>query len=576
MSEPIDISPGQRKALLALIQRYLPNVEVWAFGSRVKWTARSNSDLDLVAFAKPEDESRVSQLKEAMEESALPFRMDLLVWDNIPEGFQRNIRERYVVLVEAEKTGRGWAMAFDTTPLGELMGDKGYIRGPFGSALKRAELKENGIPVYEQQHAIDGVRTFRYFVDDDKYSELRRFTVEPNDLIISCSDTVGRISVIRADDPKGIISQALLILRPDVEKVLPYYLYYFLTSKVGAQELINASHGAVQLNIAPRNIVEKIPVPLPAEIEIQQQIVRQLKVIDDKIDINHRINQTLEAMAQAIFRSWFVDFDPVKAKIAARQEGRDPLRAAMTAISGKPDSELDTLAPEQYEQLAASAALFPDEMEDSELGEIPKGWKTGSLSNFASFQNGYAFKTKDWTDSGHPVVKIGNVKPGIIDLSGCSYVAHETVNGLDRFALNKGDLLVGMTGYVGETGLIPALDSVAYLNQRVGRISTANGINDIGYPYCLVRDPAYKAYAESKAHGSAQANVSGKDLMDFPAVVPDARSLSIFNAQAEKIINTLLSFHEESQRLIALRDTLLPRLLSGELSVTEATAEVEI
>lgn len=454
------------------------------------------------------------------------------------------------------------------------MGDKGYIRGPFGSALKRAELKKSGIPVYEQQHAIDGVRIFRYFIDDNKYSDLRRFTVEANDLIISCSGTVGRISVIKAEDLKGIISQALLILRPDIEKVLPYYLYYFLTSKAGAQELVNASHGAVQLNIAPRNIVEKIPVPLPAKIEIQRQIVQQLKIIDDKIDLNRRINQTLEAMAQAIFKSWFVDFDPVKAKIAAKQEGRDPLRAAMSAISSKPEAELEVLPREQYDQLAATAALFPDEMEASALGEIPREWKAGSLSDFASFQNGYAFKTKDWTDSGHPVVKIGNVKPGIVDLSGCSFVAHETVNGLDRFSLKRGDLLVGMTGYVGETGLVPALDSVAYLNQRVGRISTVNGVNDTGYPFCLVRDPAYKCYADSKAHGSAQANVSGKDLMDYLAVVPDAGVLNIFNAQLAKIIRTLLSYHEESQSLTALRDTLLPKLISGELSaVAEVVAE---
>ena len=245
----------------------------------------------------------------------------------------------------------------------------------------------------------------------------------------------------------------------------------------------------------------------------------------------------------------------------------------MSVISGKAAAELDALPPEQREQLAATAALFPDEMEESEVGEVPKGWSVGTLSNFASFQNGYAFKTKDWTDSGHPVVKIGNVKPGIIDLSGCSLVAHETVNGLDRFALKKGDLLVGMTGYVGETGLVPALYSVAYLNQRVGRISTVNGVSDIGYPFCLVRDPAYKAYAESKAHGSAQANVSGKDLMDYQAVVPDAGVLKIFNAQVAKIINALLSYHEENQSLAALRDTLLPRLLSGELLVADAMAE---
>ena len=321
-----------------------------------------------------------------------------------------------------------------------------------------------------------------------------------------------------------------------------------------------------------RNHLHLATVRLPGE-STQKSIARVLSSLDAKIDLNRRINQALEAMAQAIFQSWFVDFDPVKAKIAAKAEGRDPLRAAMSVISGKAAAELDALPPEQREQLAATAALFPDEMEESEVGEVPKGWSVGTLSNFASFQNGYAFKTKDWTDSGHPVVKIGNVKPGIIDLSGCSLVAHETVNGLDRFALKKGDLLVGMTGYVGETGLVPALYSVAYLNQRVGRISTVNGVSDIGYPFCLVRDPAYKAYAESKAHGSAQANVSGKDLMDYQAVVPDAGVLKIFNAQVAKIINALLSYHEENQSLAALRDTLLPRLLSGELLVADAMAE---
>lgn len=108
--------------------------------------------------------------------------------------------------------------------------------------------------------------------------------------------------------------------------------------------------------------------------DVQREMARILGSVDDKIAINRRINQTLEAMAQAIFKSWFVDFDPVKAKITAKQEGHDPLRGAMSAISGKPDAELDALPPEQYEQLAATAALFPDEMEESEFGDIPKGW----------------------------------------------------------------------------------------------------------------------------------------------------------------------------------------------------------
>ena len=393
------------------------------------------------------------------------------------------------------------------------------------------------------------------------------------DVLIAKDGNSALDTVCTVDHPlDAVLLSSVAILRPDPKCLDSVFLKFYLSSPETIDYLkSNFISGAAIPRVVLRDF-KRAEIRLPS-LDVQRRIAGVLQSIDSKIDLNRRVNQTLEAMAQAIFQSWFVDFDPVKAKIAAKAEGRDPLRAAMSVISGKAAAELDALPPEQREQLAATAALFPDEMEESEVGEVPKGWSVGTLSNFASFQNGYAFKTKDWTDSGHPVVKIGNVKPGIIDLSGCSLVAHETVNGLDRFALKKGDLLVGMTGYVGETGLVPALYSVAYLNQRVGRISTVNGVSDIGYPFCLVRDPAYKAYAESKAHGSAQANVRWKDLMDYQAVVPDAGVLKIFNAQVAKIINALLSYHEENQSLAALRDTLLPRLLSGELLVADAMAE---
>jgi len=280
-------------------------------------------------------------------------------------------------------------MSFDVITLGDLLGEKGYIRGPFGSALKRSELKEEGIPVYEQQHAIRGDREFRFFIDEEKYKQLKRFTVKSNDLIISCSGTVGRISIIDEDDQKGIISQALLILRPDTEKISTQFLYYFLTSKRGFNELINASQGAVQLNIAPRAVVEKIPVPTPSP-EVQQRIVYVLRSLDDKIALNRQINQTLESMAQTIFKSWFVDFDPVKAKIAAIEAYEDPdgvTRAAMRAISGKTDDELDQMQarrPENYAKLKTTAELFPAAMQDSELGEVPDGWEVMQFSKLAN------------------------------------------------------------------------------------------------------------------------------------------------------------------------------------------------
>lgn len=193
-------------------------------------------------------------------------------------------------------------------PLGQLLGKNGYVRGPFGSALVRAEMLSTGVPVYEQQHAISGTREFRFFVSEAKRRELQRFEVLVGDLIVSCSGTVGRISSIREGDPVGIISQALLILRPDKEQVLPQYLRYFLQSDEGAHELVQASHGTVQINIAPRAVVEAIPVPLPTLVQ-QAAIVEVLNSLDEKIELNRRMGQTLETIAQAIFKSWFVDFE---------------------------------------------------------------------------------------------------------------------------------------------------------------------------------------------------------------------------------------------------------------------------
>ena len=140
--------------------------------------------------------------------------------------------------------------------LGEVLRDKGYIRGPFGSALKRGEMKEEGIPVYEQTNAIYNHRNFRYFIDEEKYQALKRFTVEQNDLIISCSGTVGKVSIIEANDPKGIISQALLILRADNSIITSKFLYYFFNSREGINSILSRSSGSVQVNIAKRAIIE--------------------------------------------------------------------------------------------------------------------------------------------------------------------------------------------------------------------------------------------------------------------------------------------------------------------------------
>ena len=195
---------------------------------------------------------------------------------------------------------------WNSVELRDLLGGKGYIRGPFGSALRRNEMQNTGIPVYEQKNAIYNSREFRYFIDEEKFNTLKRFQVQTSDLIISCSGTVGKVSIIGENDPKGIISQALLILRPDTAKVIEKYLFYFLNSKLGYKLITQVSHGSVQVNIAKRNVVEGIKVPLPPVVE-QESIVEVLSSLDDKIELLQKQNETLEALAQTLFRQWFIE-----------------------------------------------------------------------------------------------------------------------------------------------------------------------------------------------------------------------------------------------------------------------------
>ncbi|MGS3152959.1 restriction endonuclease subunit S [Aeromonas sanarellii] len=321
----------------------------------------------------------------------------------------------------------------------------------------------------------------------------------------------------------------------------PRFAYYVL----GSLDLAGYNSGSAQPSLN-RNYIYGMPLKIPSRAQ-QDSIVEVLSALDDRIALLRETNATLEAIALALFKSWFVDFDPVH--VHAR--GEEPAG----------------LAPEV-------AALFPDSFEESELGMVPKGWKIGTLASVANFQNGYAFKSKDWRETGHPVVKIGDVKPGIIDFSGCSYIDPETTEGLSRFKLERGDLLVGMTGYVGETGLVPHVKPHAYLNQRVGRIATRSGLADLGFVYCLVRNPAFKGYAEAHSHGSAQANVSGAVLLDYATFIPTKDLLNHFNGVVGEMLESILSNHEQAQTLATLRDTLLPRLISGQLRLPEAEAQL--
>lgn len=451
------------------------------------------------------------------------------------------------------------------------LGDTALIRS---QNIYNEGFKDEGV-VYITQAAAD---------------KLSNVEVQEKDILINITgDSVARTCLAPSEYLPARVNQHVAIIRPDPEEFDARFLRYFLVSPTQQELLLTIASAGATRNALTKGHLESLEVCKP-RLKEQKAIAWQLEKLDNKIQVNNQLNQTLEQMAQAIFKSWFVDFEPVKAKIAALEAGGsedDALLAAMQTIAGSTlfatdaaDADAPTqLArlqaehPEQYATLRATAELFPSAMQESELGEIPEGWEASTLSDFCEFQNGYAFKGKDWADSGFPVVKIGSVKPGFVDLTKVSYVSSETVAGLERFELKAGDILVGMTGYPGETGLVPNYADRVFLNQRVGRF-IPNEKYLYAYIFSAVRGSEFKVFVESQAHGSAQANISGKAILQYPLISGSKNLMMRFYEVVNPQIQQMICLNAESSQLGELRDTLLPKLLSGELSVSAATDQI--
>lgn len=405
---------------------------------------------------------------------------------------------------------------WENVTLKDILEPKGYIRGPFGSALKRNELKDIGIPVYEQQHAIYDKRIFRYFIDEKKYLEMQRFSTEKDDLIISCSGTVGKVSIIRLGDPKGIISQALLLLRVNQNIVMPEYLKYYFTSYVGYNSIVSKSSGSVQVNIAKRSVIENIAIKLPSKF-IQEKIVQTLSCLDDKIEINNKINEKLEEMAQAIFKSWFVDFEPFKDR----------------------------------------------EFIDSELGRIPKFFKLCSLYDFADYINGASFKKDEYADSGIPIVKIAELKNGITE----STKYFKGTKDIKYFISNK-DILFSWSGNP-DTSIDIFLwrNGNAILNQHTFKVIPKD--NNYGFTYLLLKyfKSEFSRIASNKqTTGLGHVTISDLKRLLF---VYDNKTIKDFEIVIKPFIDLMFNNLVENEKLTKIRDTLLPKLISGEIDVSD-------
>lgn len=373
------------------------------------------------------------------------------------------------------------------------------------------------------------VKSIQELLLDDAPSRAKRIVRDNDTLIATVRPNLEHYVYIKKAKQNTIASTGFAVVT--AKKVNPRFLYYYLTTKPFTSYLtqIADSHTSAYPAFNP-DIIETAQLLLPHPSE-QLAIATILGTLDDKIELNRQMSQTLEAMAQALFKSWFVDFEPF------RDEG----------------------------------------MEDSPLGPIPRGWRVGTLSNITGFLSGFAFKSRDWIDEGVPVVKIGSVKPGVIDLKQVSYVAKGIADQASTYRLKVGDLLVGMTGYVGEVGLVPPTDNLPLLNQRVGKfVLPQEGTFCLAFVYCTTRRSEFKTYVESQAHGTAQPNVSSSAILNYPMVLPPKQIHRLFDDKYRYVFDRILGNLSEIDTLATIRDTLLPKLLSGKIQVKDAEKFVEV
>lgn len=419
---------------------------------------------------------------------------------------------------------------------------------------------EKGRYLITSRHIIGGKIDLSnaYLISNDDFDAInKRSKVDRWDVLISMIGTVGEPCLVKDEPEFAIKNIGLFKTKNELDG---RWLYYYLTSP-RAQTLIRQhSRGTTQAYV-PLGALREFPIRMPKDREVMRAITNILGGLDDKIDLNRRINQTLETMAQAIFKSWFVDFDPVKAKIAAIEQGEDPLRAAMCAISGKTDTELDQMPREHHGQLAAIATLFPDAMEESELREIPKGWKAGTLAEICHLNpESWSAKTLPNTVS---YVDLANTKSG--EISELQVVSEKDIPSRARRILRSGDTIIGTVR--------PGNRSFALVGKENLTGSTGFAVlrpiaqEWLEFVYLVATSRSNIDRLTHLADGGAYPAVRPEVVVQGNIVIPDRMLAQAFHQYVQPFWVNILANRESTETLAELRDVLLPELLSGNIYI---------
>ena len=407
-----------------------------------------------------------------------------------------------------------------------------------------------------------------FIAESDFDSWMRRGIPEPGDIVLTTEAPLGEIAQLGSE--RVALAQRVITLRGKDGLLDNTFLLYLLQSNTVQEALVSRASGTTVVGIKQSELrkVELLLPPIPE----QKRIAHILGTLDDKIELNRRMNRTMEAMAQAIFKSWFVDFEPVKAKAAAKAAGASPEeieRAAMAAIAGKSEAELDQLPQAQKQSLAQTAALFPDELAQVEDTLIPESWKYRALSEVFEINPKRTLKRGSHvpyldmnnvsTEGAHPSdVLLREFKSGTKFQNGDTLLARITPcieNGKTAFVnfLEDGEIGWGSTEFI-------------VIRPRTPFSSE--------FGYHVARWPEFRLHAiQSMVGTSGRQRVSPSCFETFSIAVPPDNVAAAFGKVASDTMQMIRSNALQSQTLAETRDALLPKLLSGELGVNARQAD---
>ncbi|MEE3489861.1 MAG: restriction endonuclease subunit S [Methanobrevibacter sp.] len=307
--------------------------------------------------------------------------------------------------------------------------------------------------------------------------------------------------------------------------VIPKFLYYVMS-------LIDLSryNEGTSIPSLRTETLNRLDLPIP-DLDSQNRVLSILSKIDKKIEINEKINKNLAGVILSNFRRWFVNFEPFKNKPFI----------------------------------------------DSDFGFIPENWKVGSIGDYCKLKSGFAFKSAWWQDEGVKVIKIKDINQDSLDLSDCSCVSSDKLQKAKEFKVIGGDLLIAMTGAtIGKFSIVPKYDESLYVNQRVGKFFLGDEpLDRLPFIWSLLKQKRIFDEIINRGQGSAQPNISPTDIETIEIILPPIEIINQFNNECKNMFKLMINNSYEITKLNKLRDTLLPKLMSGEIDVSKINCDLE-